>query len=88
MSRLGRSAFFSARCVRGGGKRTGRPLAATWNSATGSGNPRRRWSPSVRKRTPSGADPVTASRVAPDTRICPPWAAAAMRAAVWTGRPM
>ena len=70
------------------GNRTASPFAATWNNDTASGRPRSRKSPRRRNRTPSAARSRAASRVSPETRICPPCAAALMRAAVWTGIPM
>ena len=41
-------------------------------SATGAGRPRSRCVPSARKRTPSGTDAFTASRVLSETTTCPP----------------
>ena len=63
-----------------GGKRLMRPRAPTWKRATSSGMPRRRYWPSRLNRTPSGRLPVSAVTVSPETMICPPCAAAEMRA--------
>ncbi len=68
---------FEVASVRSGGKEP----SPSWKSSTGAAMSFRRCSPSSR----SGS--ATRAAVAAETRTCPPWPAAATRAATWTSSP-
>ena len=73
--------------VFGAGKVVSRPSTSSWFKRSGLERSRRRNSPRSRNATPAGSAPATSARVASLSRICPPCAAAAMRAARLMSRP-
>ena len=73
--------------VRIGGNSSGRPSISSWWSCSGRSMSFRRWRPRSRRSTPRGRACSTSPRVASETRTCPPWPAAAIRAARWTSSP-
>ena len=59
----------------------GRPSASSWTSRSGGARSFSRCSPEVAQRDAVGSASPTRARVASESRTCPPWAAAAIRAA-------
>ncbi len=82
IGRLPRSAMLC-----NGGKSLGSPAMSSWNRCSGSMRSLSRCGPRSRTVTPSGRRRSTSARVPSEMTTCPPWAAAAMRAARWTSNP-
>ena len=79
--------FGRASSVRRAGNSLGRPSASTWKRWIEAVRSLSRWSPRSRRATPSIGSSTMRSRVSPETRIWPPCATAAIRAARLTLRP-
>ncbi len=73
--------------VRSGGNPLRSPSAATWYRRSGRGRSFSRCSPRSISEMPVGIEASTIARVASETSTCPPWPAAAIRAARWTSMP-
>ena len=79
MLERGRGRPWSSHVARTGGKSSTIPGATIWRSSTESSKSRRRWGPRwTRRASPGGSTSQTTAAV---RRTCPPWAAAATRAA-------
>jgi hypothetical protein len=79
--------FRLASRVRGGGKSASSPSTTSSCRRSGAAMSLSRCAPRSRTETPSGRARATSPRVASETRTCPPWPAAAIRAARFTSSP-